>query len=85
MPAYRESPDRVPLGDVLNVLVDGKDQASPGSAVSRVGKPLPAGIHRDEHLSGSPAQFIVERCSMPSAPNLPSRGSHYLRRQIARG
>ena len=75
------------LGDVLNILVDGQDQALARFRLFLdIGEPLPARIHRDEHLPRTSPQFVIEGVFDATLPGVfhPDR-SHHLRRQIACG
>ncbi len=70
------------FGDVLNVLVDGEDHVGAGlRLLFDVGKPLPAGVDGDKHLSGTAAQLIVEGVlDAALAGVLHADGAHHLRR-----
>ena len=74
------------LGNVLNILVDGQHKILARlRLLLDIRKPLPARIDRDEHLSGTPAQLIIERVfNATESGILHPNSSHHLRRQITR-
>ena len=74
------------LGDVLDVLVDGQDKVLARVRLRLdIGEPPPFRVDRDEHLSRTSAQLVVELVLDPALTGiLHANRTQHLRREIAR-